>query len=315
MGYSNAHFASGEVWSLVARQHDVITHAQLLELGFTPKSIKHRLGTGRLFVAHRGVYAVGRPSLTQEGDWTAAILASADDAGLSHESAGVLFGAWAAESRGIEVSFARGRSARRPEVLAHRRVPEVLSRVTTYRGIRVTEPAQTIVDLASRSTDRQVERTINEFDRLDLIDPEDLRGAIDGFGPIPGLRRVRRVLDRHTFVLTHTELERLFLPIARRAGLPRPVGQHRRNGFRVDFYWPHLRLVVETDGLRHHRTPAHQARDTIRDHAHLAAGDYPLRFTHAQVKYDSGYVEKTLGRIARRLQERSIPAGARPGTP
>jgi hypothetical protein len=36
------------------------------------------------------------------------------------------------------------------------------------------------------------------------------------------VRALREVLDRATFVLTDSELERRFLPIARRAGLPRP---------------------------------------------------------------------------------------------
>jgi very-short-patch-repair endonuclease len=27
------------------------------------------------------------------------------------------------------------------------------------------------------------------------------------------------------------------------------------NGFKVDFFWPELGLVVETDGWRYHRTP------------------------------------------------------------
>jgi very-short-patch-repair endonuclease len=33
------------------------------------------------------------------------------------------------------------------------------------------------------------------------------------------------------------------------------------NGYRIDFYWPDLELVVETDGLRYHRTPEQQAKD------------------------------------------------------
>ena len=46
-----------------------------------------------------------------------------------------------------------------------------------------------------------------------------------------------------------------------RAGLPKPLTQQWLHGFRVDFYWPELGLVVETDGLRYHRTAAQQARD------------------------------------------------------
>ena len=73
--------------------------------------------------------------------------------------------------------------------------------------------------------------------------------------------------------------------------------QHDVNGFRVDFYWPELGLVVETDGLRYHRTPAQQAKDRRRDQAHVAAGLTALRFTHEQVVRESEYVEETLAAV------------------
>ena len=109
-------------------------------------------------------------------------------------------------------------------------------------------------------------------------------------------------MDRLTFVLTESELERLFLPVARRAGLGLPTTRALVNGFKVDFYWPELGLVVETDGLRYHRTPAQQARDRIRDQTHSAAGLTPLRFTHAQVRFEAEYVEATVAKVARRLR-------------
>jgi very-short-patch-repair endonuclease len=84
------------------------------------------------------------------------------------------------------------------------------------------------------------------------------------------------------------------------------------NGFRVDS-WPELGLVVETDGLRYHRTPAQQARDRLRDQAHTAAGLTPLRFTRAHVRFDEGYVGATLVRVARRLsRSREGPSSSRP---
>jgi len=72
----------------------------------------------------------------------------------------------------------------------------------------------------------------------------------------------------------------------------------------VDFFWPDLGLVVETDGLRYHRTPAQQARDRVRDQAHTASGLTPLRFTHAQVRYEARQVEETLARAWARLRDR-----------
>jgi len=81
-----------------------------------------------------------------------------------------------------------------------------------------------------------------------------------------------------------------------------PLTRQYINGFEVDFYWPHLRLVVETDGLRYHRTAAAQTRDRRRDQAHARAGLTPLRFTHAQVRYEPRYVRATLVDVVRRLE-------------
>ena len=109
------------------------------------------------------------------------------------------------------------------------------------------------------------------------------------------------MLDRRTFQVTDSRLEQMFLPIVRQAGLPRPLTQQRVNGFRVDFHWPYLGLVVETDGLRYHRTPQQQSADRRRDQAHVAAGLTVLRFSHAQVKFEPGQVLRTLTTVARRL--------------
>jgi very-short-patch-repair endonuclease len=66
------------------------------------------------------------------------------------------------------------------------------------------------------------------------------------------------------------------------------------NGFEVDFYWPDLGLVIETDGWRYHRTPATQSRDALRDQIHTASGLTPLRFSHFQVKHEPDHVRNVL---------------------
>lgn len=166
--------------------------------------------------------------------------------------------------------------------------------------IPVTDPVSTLVDLASTAANERLEVAVNEADRLDLVNPEDLRGAIESLPPRPGIGRLRALLDRHTFRLTDSQLERRFLALAQTAGLPAAKTQVWLNGFRVDFYWPELRLVVETDGLRYHRTPAQQTRDQQRDHVHAAAGLTTLRFSHAQVRFEPGHVRATLATVAAR---------------
>jgi len=59
--------------------------------------------------------------------------------------------------------------------------------------------------------------------------------------------------------------------------------------------------VVDTDGLRYHRTPGQQVRDRVRDQVHAAAGLIPLRFTRAQVRFDPAGVAATLEAVARRI--------------
>ena len=173
--------------------------------------------------------------------------------------------------------------------------------VTACQAIPLTTPVATLVDLAPRLPTDQLERAVNEADRLDLIDPEKLRATLDRFGGRKGAGILRRTLDRRTFTLTDSELEQRFLPIARQAGLSRPQTRRRVNGFRVDFYWPDLGLVVETDGLRYHRTPEQHAHDRRRDQAHAAAGLTVLRFTRAQVRFEPEHVRTTLAAVARRL--------------
>lgn len=293
---------SRKAWAQARRQHDVIARRQLLALGFSSKAIKHRTSNGRLHPVHPGIYAVGRPSLTQHGRWMAAVLACGDEAFLSHSSAAALWRIGFEQRNLTELSLPSLSRRRRPGLQIHRRPSLDLRRgTTTCHNIPVTTPVQTLIDLALRLDRRGIERAINEADKYDLVHPPELREALEGRVGERGVARLLHILDRRTFRLTKEELERRFLPLARQAGLAPPLTGQWVNEFEVDFYWPDLGLVVETDGLRYHRTPAEQARDRLRDQAHTAAGLTQLRFTHEQVRYEPDYVARILAATARQL--------------
>jgi len=150
--------------------------------------------------------------------------------------------------------------------------------------------------------ENRLERAINEADKRDVIDPDALRKALEGYAGQPGVRPLRRILDKHTFRLSDDELELLFRPLVAVAGLPTPLTREIVNEFEVDFYWPDLGLVVETDGWRYHRTPAAQTRDALRFQTHTAAGLTPLRFSHYQVKYEPRHVLNILAKTAANLR-------------
>ena len=294
---------SGSVWSLARRQHGVVTHAQLSDLGYRPDAIHHRLDRGRLHTVHRGVYALGRPELGRLGELMAAVLAAGDDALLSHESGAELLGA-GPRCDPIHVTVMPARSPRVPGIVVHRR--QVAARERGFcDGIPVTSPARTLCDLATRISADALERSVNEADKHGVIDPEALRMELERMGGRPGVRALRALLDRDTFTLTDSGLERLFRPIARAAGLPPPQTQQRVNGFRVDFFWLELGLVVETDGLRYHRTAAQQARALTRDHEHFRRGLLPLRFSHSQIALQPDQVREALEEGLRRCLARA----------
>lgn len=226
----------------------------------------------------------------------AAVLAFGADAVLSNGSAAALWGIgpeWCL----IEVSLCRRSWPRQRGVKVRSRPSLPGGDVTVHRRIPVTTPARTILDQAATPiSDSSLERLVNEADaarRIDLDLPA-LRRFCDLRGGEPGVRRLRRLLDPETFRLSDSELERLFRPIAIAAGFSQPLTKTFVNGYEVDFYWPDLGLVVETDSLRYHRNAIKQSRDLLRDQVHTAAGLTTLRFTHWQVAHEPGHVEAIL---------------------
>jgi very-short-patch-repair endonuclease len=272
-------------------RNGVVTRPQLLAAGFSPEAIKHAVRSDRLFPWCPGVYAAGTPHLTKVGIWSAAVLSCGVGAGLSHSHATALLGIGTAAAGRIEVSVPRSSHPRGDRIRAHRRHEFEL---TTKYGIPVTTPACTIIDMAARLTRDGIEAMVGEADLLGLITPAALRTAATVHPYRRGAARLIAILDRRTFRVTRSKLERLFIPIAVRAGYPIPLTRQWVNGYEVDFYWPDLRLVVESDGLTYHRTPAQQAKDRVRDQTHTAAGLVALRFTHEQIAYDEAHVERIL---------------------
>src|SRR3954467_4805049 len=134
---------SRRAWELARRQHGVLTRSDLLGFGFPPEAIKQRVRTGRLHPVVRGVYAVGRPHLSREGRWMAAVLACGSGAALSHRSAAALWKFGEEHEDYIDVSVRRESEARVRGIRCHRRPSLPPSAVTTRQNIPLTQPVQT----------------------------------------------------------------------------------------------------------------------------------------------------------------------------
>lgn len=271
--------------------------AQLLDFGFTFEAIRHRIDRGRIVKVWPGVYRVGQMPLTREGRFMAAVLAAGEGAILSHDSAATIWGIRKGGLDPIHLSIPASRRVRLDGIQPHRRRP--MPAATTKQNLPLSSPLFTLVDLAASLDTDPLEAAINEADRLNLVDPETLELAIIDIPSFPGKGRLRDSLSRYS--RTDSNLERRFLAIVRKARLPMPATQEHVGRGRIDFHWPDLNLVVETDGLTYHRRPIQQLEDRRRDQAHTAAGRTQLRFANLQIRESPDQVAATLLAVVRRL--------------
>jgi very-short-patch-repair endonuclease len=259
---------------VAARQHGVVTTAQLAAVGIEKSAVSRRVAAGRLHRVYRGVYAVGHTALASEGRWLAAVLACGGGAVLSHRSAAELWELLPSRPGPVDVTVptANGRT-RRPGVRLHRAPSLPVGATTRRNAIAVTTPARTIADLRRVTGTDDQRRALRqaEFLGLDLGD----RGGAQSEP-------------------TRSGLERRFLGLCRRHRLPAPEVNAPIGPYEVDFLWQAQRLVVETDGYNAHRGRLAFEADRARDAALTLLGYTVVRFTHRQVVDEAPQVGRTL---------------------
>jgi hypothetical protein len=293
-------------WAAVAaladRQYGVVARRQLAAMGVGRGAIEKALLRRSLIPLHRGVYAVGHRQLRIEGRWLAAVLAVGPGALLSHRGAAALHGIRKPpESRKVSVTTSKDAQGTQVLWVFARRMLTDEDRAVV-RGIPVTSPARTLVDLAPMLTAAQLQATLGEADRRGLLDAAALQRALRRTKGRHGQghQRLRAALDaheRHGAALLRSELEERFLDLVLSAGLPRPLLNAPAAGFEVDALWPTERLVVELDGWADHKERAAAARDRRKTNALQAAGYVVLRFMHGDLVQRPGEVAATIRRM------------------
>jgi very-short-patch-repair endonuclease len=294
------HCPDDAIARVAARQHGVISVSQLHRAGADPSAIKRRADAGRLHRLHRGVYAVGHPSLSDEGRWMAAVLAYGEGAVLSHRSAGLLWrilrprvrrlakAAPREEHRAVDVTVPGGGGRVRQEgIRLHRSSTLTAVQCTRRDGISVTRPGRTLADLRSVLTQAELAAAIREAEFLRLPFADAFRSSRNGRGDRPSPPRTR------------SELEARFLALVRRHRLPRPEVNVRIDRYEVDFLWRRERLVVEVDGWESHRSRSAFEQDRARDARLKLFGFGVLRFTWRQVEDDPREVARTIRGLLR----------------
>jgi hypothetical protein len=264
---------------LAARQHGVLTAAQLGELGLTHAAMSARVRAGTLHRVHRGVYAVGHGRLSQEGRWLAAVLAAGEGAALAGLSAAVHWKAWRRAVHEIHV-LAPGNHRRQSGFRVQRCRNLDPRDVTTHAGIPVTTVARTLVDLTPELTAAQLANVIHEAAFRNRFNAAATREAMARANGRPRLAILEAALaaNESGSAGTRSDLEDRFLALT--AGLPAPAINVRVAGIEVDFAWSDLVVEIDGDG---HKRPRSRREDRRRDAALEAAGCAVLRFTRDDV--------------------------------
>jgi hypothetical protein len=270
---------------LATRQHGVVSHGQLLELGFGTRWIERRLAEGRFEAIHREVYSVGHSRLPRKGRWWAAVLAYGPGAVLSHHSAAVLWGLRRGRAEPIHVNAFLGwqGSGRRPGIWLHRcklRAEET----TSHEGIPATTATRTLFDLAEVMPFEELKKSAEAADRLNRLRLRELEQICELGRGRRALKPVRRLLaELGPPDEGRSPLETRFAAFVREHDLPTPAQNVDVLGHEVDALWPGAKLIAELDSWEFHGQRAAFERDRARDPKLLIAGYRTIRVTHRRL--------------------------------
>ncbi|HVP03587.1 MAG TPA: type IV toxin-antitoxin system AbiEi family antitoxin domain-containing protein [Solirubrobacteraceae bacterium] len=275
--------------ALAARQHGLVTIAQLSALGFGRSAVGRRVDAGRLHRVHRGVYAVGHPVLTTPGRRLAAVLACGPSAVLSHTSAAAIWELRVDDGGITHVTVARAlRATPRAGTRVHttRRLP--LEERAMVDAMPLTSVARTLVDLGDVLSARRVRGAFVRAEQLRLIDMRAVHAALAGARHRPGAAILREVLRGYDprWQDTLSRLELLTLDVLAAHDLPEPeVNAWIENRYLADFLWREQRVILESDGDAVHATPGARRADARRDRDLARRGYRTLRATTEELHH------------------------------
>jgi very-short-patch-repair endonuclease/predicted transcriptional regulator of viral defense system len=294
--------ATRRLLALAERQHGVVATRQLRRMGVSWEQVRDRKDSGWLRRVHQGVYVLtGREGCLTR--WMAAVIACGPRAVLSHVDAAALWGL-AGQSGDlnpakspVNVSVPADAIRRRRDGIALHRVQLAAADTTVHERIPVTTTPRTILDVAARVGRRQLERMIDEVERLRLCKDADFATMVERNRRAAGAARLAHVIDRHApgSTLTRSELEERFLCLCREHHLPQPLVNAPLLGLTVDFLWPPA-LVVEVDGAASHLTRRAFQDDRDRDSLLVSNGYRVLRFTWRDVMHRPAVVVQRIRR-------------------
>ena len=274
---------------LVARaaagQRGVLSLDELFACGLSRGAVSDRVLSGRLHPVHRGVYAVGHRKLPLEGRFLAAVKVCGPTAVLSHHSAAALWGFMPWGERYPEVTVLGTAPRAHPGLRIHRTTRLDLDDRTRHRGIPITSPARTLLDLAATLDHRPLRAATRRAQSLHRVNVRQLAATLAHYERRRGAARLAQIIATGP-APTRSELEDVVLDLILRCGHVHPDVNvpYYVEGRRTipDFRWPEQRLVLEADSKTWHDNPVAREDDAERQALLEAHGERVLRVTWAQ---------------------------------
>lgn len=240
----------------------------------SPAALTRAFKKGRINRVYPRVYVVAGTAPTW---WTRAPAAAAWSGGaLSHRSAGYALGILELppESTDVVVPTKR-KEPPGTRLRCHYSQLLTVPHVTTVRGIRVTAPARTLLDIAGLVPEDVLETALEQALRQGLVSVARLEWQLrtEGRKGRRGTAALRHLLEsRDLGPATESALETTVARWFRSTRLPPPQRQHRvlddgRFVARVDFAYPQAKVGIEAMSYRWHSGRRAWLRDEERRRA------------------------------------------------
>jgi hypothetical protein len=247
---------------LAGRQFNRVSHQQLLALGLSLRAIERRVASGRYEAVEEGVYAIAPARDDDWAKWMGATL-TAPGTVLSGVSAAAAWGFWGVERQFEIVTRPGNGGPRRHGGLLVHRSTTLEGECTELRGIPITTPTRTLLDLARSVGDRALARALREGVRLERTTLEDVGEGLGRHRGRRGTRRLAEAVARYSGLpleRVRSGAEIRALQILRSAGRPLPALNVRVAGEEADLVWSRQRLIIEVDGGPFHLDAGEDAR-------------------------------------------------------
>lgn len=288
------------VAEIAARQHGVVSIAQLQALGMGKNGVTRRVKRGHLHRIHRGVYAVGHRGLSWHRRWMAAVLACGEDSVLSHGSAASLWGLLKPIEGPIHVSTPSTSGRNRRAGIHLHRAPSLAepSPSPSYSPGRGGRRGRLLTTHRDNIPVTSVARTIEDLRATSYVPPHLIRRAIRQ-AELKGYRLEHIKTDR-----TRSDLETAFLELFASHRIPPPEVNVKLGRYEVDFLWRSHKLIVEADTWTYHRGSVAFEDDHARD-LYLRQRGYKVhRFTDKQLEAEP---ERIVADVRQALSESVLP--------